>query len=160
MMALTSVIAAVLMKGQAEAFGVGVVVGVLLLGLVARRRSTAALVVVTRVPDIVVTLAMSFVWAGCALLVLNTPGGGAAQWLKELVLGSLGVEWLPKALVVLIVVVAVVWIPLRRSRLGLSIYADREQPARGVPQRRLGRPHEDRRLCPDRACSPRSAAWR
>ena len=41
-------------------------------------RSTARLVVVTRVPDIVVTLAMSFVWAGCALLVLQSPGGGAA----------------------------------------------------------------------------------
>ena len=83
-----------------------------------------ALVVVTRVPDIVVTLAMSFVWAGCALLVLNTPGGGAAPWLKDLVKGSLGSEWIPKAAVVLIVViVAVVWIPLRRSRLGLSIYA-------------------------------------
>ena len=43
------------------------------------------LVVVTRVPDIVVTLAMSFVWAGCALLVLQTPGGGSAAWLRELV---------------------------------------------------------------------------
>ena len=57
------------------------------------------------------------------MLVLNTPGGGSAQWLKDLVLGSLGIEWIPKAAVVLVVVVAVVWIPLRRSRLGLSIYA-------------------------------------
>ena len=82
-----------------------------------------ALIVVTRVPDIVVTLAMSFVWAGCALLVLRTPGGGSAQWLKDLVLGPLGNEWIPKAGVVLIVIVAVIWIPLRRSRLGLSLYA-------------------------------------
>ncbi len=28
----------------------------------------------TRVPDIVVTLAMSFVWAGFALLVRSAPG--------------------------------------------------------------------------------------
>ena len=42
------------------------------------------LIVVTRVPDIVVTLAMSFVWAGVALLVLHTPGGGAAPWLMAL----------------------------------------------------------------------------
>ncbi|MBE0528221.1 MAG: ABC transporter permease, partial [Thermoleophilia bacterium] len=75
------------------------------------------------VPDIVVTLAMLFVWAGCALLVLKTPGGGSAEWLKELVKGSLGNEWIPKAAAVLIAVVALVWIPLRRSRLGLSIYA-------------------------------------
>ena len=55
--------------------------------------------------------------------MLKTPGGGSAQWLKELVIGSLGIEWIPKAAVVLVVIVAVIWIPLRRSRLGLSIYA-------------------------------------
>lgn len=122
MMALTSVISASLMKGQPEELGIAVVVAVLLLGLVLGAVN-GGLVVATRVPDIVVTLAMSFVWAGCALLVLKTPGGGSAKWLKELVIGSLGNEWIPKAAVVLIVVVAVVWIPLRRSRLGLSIYA-------------------------------------
>jgi len=122
MMALTSVVSATLMKGQPEEFGVVVVVGVLLLGLVLGAVN-GGVVVLTRVPDIVVTLAMSFVWAGCALLVLKTPGGGAAKWLKDLVSGSLGNEWIPKAAVVLIVIVALVWIPLRRSRLGLSIYA-------------------------------------
>jgi ribose transport system permease protein len=121
-MALTSVVAASLMKGQSEEFGVVAVLGVLVLGLVVGAIN-GGLVVLTRVPDIVVTLAMSFVWAGCALLVLNTPGGGSAQWLKDLITGSLGNEWVPKAAVVLIVVVALIWIPLRRSRLGLSIYA-------------------------------------
>jgi ribose transport system permease protein len=82
-----------------------------------------AVIVLTRVPDIVVTLAMAFVWSGCALLVLKTPGGGAAQWLKDLVLGPLGNEWIPKAGVVLIVIVAAIWIPVSRSRLGLSLYA-------------------------------------
>ena len=110
------------MKGQPEEFGSSSSSACSCSGWCSAR-STAALVVLTRVPDIVVTLAMSFVWAGCALLVLNTPGGGAAQWLKDLVVGSLGSEWIPKAAVVLIVVVAIVWIPLRRSRLGLSIYA-------------------------------------
>ena len=88
-MALTSVVSATLMKGQSEEFGVAVVLGVLLLGLLLGAIN-GGLVVVTRVPDIVVTLAMSFVWAGVALLVLKTPGGGAAEWLKDLVIGSLG----------------------------------------------------------------------
>lgn len=122
MMALTSVIAAALMKDQSEGFGVAVVVGVLLLG-VALGAINGGLVVVTRVPDIVVTLAMSFVWAGFALLVLARPGGGSADWLKGLVAGSLGSEWIPKSAIVLIVVVAVIWIPVKRSTLGLSIYA-------------------------------------
>ena len=55
--------------------------------------------------------------------MLKTPGGGAASWLRELVLGPIGADFVPKAIVVLVIVVAVIWIPLRRSRLGLSIYA-------------------------------------
>jgi ribose transport system permease protein len=122
MMALTNVVSALLMQGQSEQVAVAVVIGVLLLGLVLGAVN-GALVVGTRVPDIVVTLAMAFVWAGCALLVMRTPGGASAQWLKDLVSGPLGNEWIPKAGVVLIAVVALIWLPLRRSRLGLSLYA-------------------------------------
>jgi ribose transport system permease protein len=66
---------------------------------------------------------MSFVWAGSALLVRERPGGGASIWLGDLVVGPLGIDWVPKAVVVLIVIVAVIWIPISRSRLGLSTYA-------------------------------------
>ncbi|HET9458189.1 MAG TPA: ABC transporter permease, partial [Candidatus Limnocylindrales bacterium] len=127
MMALTSVVSASLMEGQSEEFAVVVVIGVLLLGLVLGAIN-GTLVVVTRVPDIVVTLAMLFVWAGAALLVLRTPGGESASWLRGLVLGSLGNEWIPKSAVLLVVVVAAIWIPLRRSRLGLSLYAIGSNP--------------------------------
>ena len=122
MMALTSVTSATLMAGQSEEFGIAVVLAVLVLGLLLGAVN-GVLVVVTRVPDIVVTLAMAFVWAGCALLVLRTPGGGAAQWLKDLVIGPLGNDWIPKAAIVMVVVVAAIWIPIQRSRLGLSFYA-------------------------------------
>ncbi len=122
MMALTSVVAASQMMGQSEEFGFVVVVGVLVLGLVLGTVN-GTLIVVTRVPDIVVTLAMSFVWAGAALLVLRTPGGGSAVWLRDLVSGPFLNEWIPKAAIVLVAVVALIWIPLQRSRLGLSLYA-------------------------------------
>jgi ribose transport system permease protein len=121
-MALTSVTAAVLMKDQGPEVAILVVLAVLVLG-VAVGATNGALIVVTRVPDIVVTLAMSFVWAGATLLVLSTPGGGAADWVKGLVNGTLFVPWLPRAFVALVVVVLVIWIPLRRSLLGLSLYA-------------------------------------
>jgi ribose transport system permease protein len=81
------------------------------------------LIVVTRVPDIIVTLATFFVWAGFALLVSPGPGGSSAQWLKDLVVGQLGVDFVPKAAVLLLALVVIVWIPVRRSRLGLSLYA-------------------------------------
>ena len=122
MMALTSVVAATTMNDQPAEVGVVVVVGVLALGLVIGAVN-GALVVLTRVPDIVVTLAMSFVWAGFALLVLRTPGGGSVEWLRDLVLGSFVTEWIPKAAIVLAVLVAVIWIPIQRSRVGLSLYA-------------------------------------
>lgn len=122
MMALTSVVSATMMKGQGEEFGVAVVVVVLLLGLVLGAVN-GGLVVVTHVPDIVVTLAMSFVWAGFALLVRPVPGGGAAEWLKDLVVGPAGNDWIPKALFALVVIVAVIWIPVTRSRFGLTLYA-------------------------------------
>lgn len=122
MMALTSVISASLMEGQSDEFGVVVVVGVLALGLVLGGIN-GGLVVVTRVPDIVVTLAMAFVWAGFALLVRTSPGGEAASWLTSLVIGPFVSEWAPKALVLVLVIVAVIWIPISRSRFGLSMYA-------------------------------------
>jgi ribose transport system permease protein len=127
MMALTSVVSATLMEDRSEGFAVLVVIGVLVLGL-AIGAVNGALVVFTRVPDIVVTLAMLFVWAGAALLVLNTPGGGSADWLGGLTRGPLFTQWVPKAAVLLVVVISLIWIPIRRSRLGLSLYAVGSDP--------------------------------
>ena len=127
MMALTSVVAAAQMKDASPEFAVVVALGVLLLGL-ALGAVNGLLIVVSRVPDIVVTLAMSYVWAGAALLVMGSPGGAAADWLKDMISGSLLIDILPKALVVLLVCVGLAWFPVRRSRLGLSIYAIGSNP--------------------------------
>ena len=130
MMALTSVTAASMMAGASEEYALFVVPFVLALGF-ALGAVNGILIVVTRVPDIVVTLATLFVLQGAALLVLGAPGGAAADWLKALIVGTVPIPglpetitaWLPKALVFLLILLAIVWIPLRRSRLGLSIYA-------------------------------------
>lgn len=121
-MALTSVIAAALMADGSPTAAIGVVLAVLVIGL-AIGLANGVLVVWSRVPDIVVTLAMLYVWAGAALLVLDRPGGGVADWLADLARGSLVVDWLPRAFVLLAVVMALIWLPLRRTRLGLSFYA-------------------------------------
>jgi ribose transport system permease protein len=130
MMAVASVTAAVLMSGASDGAAALVVVGVLALGAL-MGAINGALIVVTRVPDIVVTLAMLFVWQGVALLILNAPGGAAAPWLRDLIVGGVTIpgippaltEWLPKALVFLVVCLAVIWLPIRRSKLGLMFYA-------------------------------------
>jgi ribose transport system permease protein len=122
-MALTSCVAATLMKANpGEGIAIAIVLLVLALGLLLGAVN-GALIVLTKVPDIIVTLATYFVWAGFALLVRPAPGGAAADWLKSLVVGSMGMDLVPKAAVVLVVIVAAIWIPLVRSRLGLSLYA-------------------------------------
>jgi ribose transport system permease protein len=122
MMAFTNVVAASVMMNQSGESGVAVAIGVLLLGLLIGAIN-GTLIVATRIADIIVTLAMSFVWGGCALVVLKVPGGQASAWLTDLSTGSVMTEWLPKPALVLLIIVALIWIPLRRSRLGLSIYA-------------------------------------
>jgi ribose transport system permease protein len=130
MMALTSVTAAAMMDGASEEYALFVVPFVLLMGLVLGAMN-GILIVVTRVPDIVVTLATLFVLQGAALLVLDAPGGAVAEWLKALIVGTISIPgvpegmtaWIPKALVVLLICLGIIWIPLKRSTLGLSIYA-------------------------------------
>gem|GEM_PF-1896030 len=109
--------AAVLMKRIA---GVPALLIVLALGL-AMGLVNGALIVLTRGPDIVVTLAMLFVWEGVALPILETPGGAVADWLRGATRGAIGP--VPLALAVMAALIAAVWWPIRRSRLGLSIYA-------------------------------------
>lgn len=77
----------------------------------------------TRVPDIVVTLAMSFVWGGVALLILPRPGGGAPDKFMEMASGHLITPWVPNGILLLIGVVAAVWIPIKLGRFGLALYA-------------------------------------
>lgn len=125
MMAVASVTGAVLMQGATDLQSVGIVLCVLLLGL-AMGAINGFLIVVSKVPDIVVTLAMLFVWQGVALLILNAPGGGAAPWLRSIAAGGLplpGLDWLPRGIVFLAVVTAAIWLPIRRSKLGLRLYA-------------------------------------
>ncbi len=125
MMAVASVTAARLMGAYGPEFTIPIVAAALLVGA-AMGAINGLMCVATRVPDIVVTLAMLFVWEGTALLILNAPGGAAHEGLRGIILGTValpGLGWLPNAIVVLAVCVGLVWGPLARSRLGLAIYA-------------------------------------
>ena len=66
---------------------------------------------------------LGFIWGGVALLIMEKPGGGAPQEFLDLGAGATFSTWVPNALILLAVSVAIIWIPLRRSRLGLQIYA-------------------------------------
>ncbi|MGA3031627.1 MAG: ABC transporter permease [Candidatus Limnocylindrales bacterium] len=86
------------------------------------------IIIVSRVPDIVVTLAMSFVWSGVALMILSQPGGGAPPEFLALATGTFMTPWVPNALILLVVMVAIVWLPIRSRPIGLSIFATGSDP--------------------------------
>jgi ribose transport system permease protein len=122
MMAVANVLAAHYMQGRDFQTSLLIAFLVLIGGAVAGSLN-GLIALRTRVPDIVVTLAMSFVWGGVALLILPRPGGGAPDKFLELASGNLATPWVPNGIILLVVVVAAVWIPLRLSRWGLALYA-------------------------------------
>jgi ribose transport system permease protein len=96
----------------------------LILAAAAAGALTGLLIVVTRVADIIVTLAMLFVWAGAALAVMTIPGGGVPLRFGTIVtVDTIWTKWFPAALLILAVIVSVIWVPIRRSRAGLALYA-------------------------------------
>ncbi|MBA2336911.1 MAG: ABC transporter permease, partial [Acidimicrobiia bacterium] len=124
MMVLTNSVAARYMEGQPLAvtllLGVIVIVGAAILN-----GSVGWIIERSRVPDIVVTLATSFIFSGLALLVLPSPGGGTSDGFRWLFSGSssgIGTNFWPSMVALLIPVAVVAWW-LGTTRPGLSLYA-------------------------------------
>jgi len=121
LMSLVNVVSAFYMV-HADLKGALLVSALLVAGTALAGALTGLIITATRVPDIIVTLATSFVWSGLALQVMPTPGGGAPQEFADLLTGEVAAV-APAGVVALLVVIAVVWLPLRRARLGLALYA-------------------------------------
>lgn len=93
------------------------VIGTLaLMACVAAYAALGALIHWRNLPSIVVTLGMSFVWLGIAVLVLPTPGGSAPDWVKSLM--SLKTPLVPFPIIAAIVIGVVVHFALMRSSYG------------------------------------------
>jgi ribose transport system permease protein len=128
MMSLVNVVSAKYMladatTGTAVSFQKALLIAALLIVMAAAIGAITGLVItVTKVADIIVTLAMLFILAGAALAVLEVPGGGAPLDFTKLGVGYTGSPWVPTGLVVIAVVV-LLWIPLRWTKPGLALYA-------------------------------------
>ncbi len=124
MMLLANSTAAVLMDGQPLWLCLLVGLGIMLAA--ALLNGTVGWVInVSRVPDIVVTLAMSFVLSGLALTVLPSPGGGTAPGFRFIFTGSetgSGEVFWPALVMIIIPTLVVAWF-VRGTRSGLSLYA-------------------------------------
>jgi ribose transport system permease protein len=121
-MAVSNVLAASTMQHATFTQSLMLAVLILIAGAL-QGAANGIIVVVSRIPDVVVTLTTGFIWGGVALLILEKPGGGAPQEFLDLAAGTPISPWIPNALILLIVSVALIWTPVSRSRLGLLIYA-------------------------------------
>ncbi len=105
-------------KGLAACLALGLAVVLLTTAL---STLTGLITTVSGVPDIIVTLAASFMLSGLSLFIIGGPGGGTSADFQRVVAGSLSDFW-PSVLWTVGAVV-LISIPLRRSRGGLAIYA-------------------------------------
>jgi ribose transport system permease protein len=122
MVAVINVLAASWMEGKS--FGAAILISILLMFIgVVLGTINGGLIVLSGVPDIVVTLAMSFIWGGVALLIMRTPGGGAPTEFQSLGTGSFISDWIPAGAVIVGIVLLLAWLPIRWRRPGFAIYA-------------------------------------
>ena len=124
MMVLANSAAALLMEGQS--FGMTLLIGVgIILAIAAMNAIVGWIISVSKVPDIVITLATLFIYGGLALLILPGPGGSTSEGMRWIFTGStsgVGSNFWPPLFMLLVVMVAVAWF-MRRTRPGLSLYA-------------------------------------
>jgi ribose transport system permease protein len=117
---LTNCVASALVFGTTFETALGVVV-VLLVG-VACGALNGLIVVYGRLQPIITTLATGAVYYGLALLLRPVPGGNVNSDLADALTGQLP-GGIPAALLFILVVVLVIWVPFRRSVLGRAVYA-------------------------------------
>ncbi|CCV10707.1 ABC transporter permease [Mesorhizobium sp. STM 4661] len=95
-------------------------IGVLiLLGSIGVYALLGALIHLRNLPSIVVTLGMSFVWQGLAILVLPKPGGKAPDWLLSLM--AFKPPLVPFPIIAALLIAAVVHFGLMRTSYGVIL---------------------------------------
>jgi ribose transport system permease protein len=96
------------------------VLGVLALaGCVLAYATLGALIHLRNLPSIVVTLGMSFVWVGIAVLILPTPGGKAPEWIRSLM--TLKPALIPFPIIATVVIALIVHFGLMKSSTGVVL---------------------------------------
>lgn len=95
-------------------------IGILALAAcIAAYAALGALIHLRNLPSIVVTLGMSFVWTGIAVLVLPTPGGSAPGWIRTLM--TLKPALVPFPIIASVVIALTVHFGLMRSAAGVVL---------------------------------------
>lgn len=125
---LTNTVTAFIMVPIAQALGndmVGVAVTILIVLLIGALCGfiNGTLIVYGRLQPIIVTLATSFIFMGIGMYILPQPSGAVVSGFSKLMMGTLTPLKIPKSILWLLFSIFVLWIPIRRSKFGQSIYA-------------------------------------
>ena len=91
----------------------------ILLAAIAVYALIGVVIYVRNLPSIVVTLGMSFVWAGLAVLILPAPGGAAPEWVRSLM--TVKPPLMPMAIAASILIAVVAHLVVMRSSFGVLI---------------------------------------
>ncbi|WP_413993742.1 ABC transporter permease [Labrys okinawensis] len=102
--------------------GVAVLIGGILV-----YAALGALIHLRNLPSIVVTLGMSFVWQGLAILVLPKPGGKAPDWLLALV--GFKPPFVPFPILAAVLIAVIVHFGLMRTSYGVILRGSGGNPA-------------------------------
>lgn len=96
---------------QTPLLGVAALAGcVVIYGLI------GALVHLRNLPSMVVTLGMSFVWSGLAVLLLPSPGGKAPEWVRDIM--TVKTPFVPFPIIAAVAIALIVHFGLMRSSYG------------------------------------------
>lgn len=93
-------------------------IGALLL-CIAIYATIGALIEYFNLPSIVVTLGLSFVWSGWALILRPTPGGTTPQWLQDMM--EVMIPFVPTPIVYSVVIAVIAHWFLMRSAIGVRL---------------------------------------
>jgi ribose transport system permease protein len=91
----------------------------ILLAAIAVYAALGVMIHLRNLPSIVVTLGMSFVWAGLAVLILPTPGGTAPEWARAVMISK--PPLLPMAIVASALIAVFAHLLIMRSSFGVLI---------------------------------------
>lgn len=91
----------------------------ILAGAVAVYAGLGVLIHVRGLPSIVVTLGMSFVWSGLAILLLPAPGGQAPDWARGLMTSR--PPFVPMAIIASVIIAVVAHFLVMRSAFGVIL---------------------------------------
>jgi len=81
------------------------------------------IIVYGRLQPIIVTLSTSYIFTGIGMLILSKPDGQVVSGFSKMLIGTTSALHLPKSCIWMLIAIFAIWMPIRKSKFGQSVYA-------------------------------------